>query len=77
MKQSFDDVNVQGHAFYHYTLSDGRISDAETLLADVVAAAVAITQRVFHKIVKIWRWLSSGDEKYTNMWNWKKSCIQV
>ena len=53
--QSIDEVNVQGHAFYHYTLSDGRILDAETLSADVVATAVAITQRGFHKIVKIWR----------------------
>ena len=29
--QSIDEVNVQGHTLYHYTLSDGRISDAETV----------------------------------------------
>ena len=34
--------SVQGHAFYHYTFADGRVSDAETLSADVVPNAVAI-----------------------------------
>ena len=57
MKQSqaTNEVTVQGHAsFYHYTLSDGRSSDAETKSADVLQTAVAITQSV-RKIVKICR----------------------
>ena len=45
--QAIDEVIVQAHAF-----SDGRISDAETLSADVVPTAVAIIQIVLHKI---WR----------------------